>query len=1099
MYACAMATAAFIGFAHHARADQITITDDSWDWIGQNGGGTGDFLDPSNWYQGTLSNPQAPNALALYIGPVEMFADGVIDEGPLTKGGTPVLSSNFTAYSTVTLVSSDVPVSLTINNNATLTASVTVGQLPDSTYHPTGPLLPATLYLVNGGSINGTIDVGANGTGVVVQSGGSISAQYINLGFGGNGNFTQNGGTNAITGELDLGGAASSTNGVYSGLGTGAYTLSAGSLSTTTENVAENGIGNFTQTGGTNLTGLLNLGTLSGASGSYSLSGTGLLSVGSNENIGYNGAGTFNQTGGTNTVTPSTPFVNNNLFTLGYLNGATGTYDLSGTGSLSASSEEVAINGTGNFNQFGGTNTVNSGGDYPGGGLYLGDNTNSTGNYTLSGNALLSVGSQELVGFYGTGNFTQTGGTNTVTDTGIGLELGGQAGATGTYTLSAGALSTSDETVGFLGIGIFNQSGGTNTAGGEFVGSAALGSYSQSGGTNTVSEQLAIGGFAFSGSGANTINYIGTGSYILSGNGTLSAGNEIVGDGGLGTFSQTGGTNTLSGSLTIGTYTNVANTYSLGTGNYTLRGGALSAGSEYVSYGTFTQTGGTNAITGNNGLLLVSANGTYTLSSGALTTPSLSIEGGATFNWTGGTLATTTVSQSGGTFIDPNELTIGSGAQIAQYRLYEGTLSVGSLSYSGTSFEWEGGTLNLTNTAIIGLNAPFGSTLILNDSQTLQVSTPGTSLQIAPGGTLNLAGGTLTIATLINSGRLNWTVGTVNFTNGLIIGTGGMLGASPVLNAGQTLAITGTLQIAVTGNLTLNGGTLTTDSFTNAGNLNWISGTLEFTDNLVVGAGGLLGSNLTLTSGMTLTANNTLTIATGGTLTLNGGEVDAGNLINSGQLHWNSGTLNLTNSNLTIGTGGALGSTVTISDGQALGVIGSQNALIIAPTGTLNLNGGTITINSFLNAGQFNWTCGALFINGPIIIDSVASNFGGGSFTLLSNQSFVPLDEIVGYSDTGTFTQTGGTNAPGELDLGENAGSHGTYTLSGNGFLLVSDESGAGIEIVGVGGTGTFTQTAGTNNPSELDLAENAASNGTYTLVYSTTFNGTYHAWRAFL
>ena len=44
-------------------------------------------------------------------------------------------------------------------------------------------------------------------------------------------------------------------------------------------------------------------------------------------------------------------------------------------------------------------------------GLYLGYNAGASGTYTLSGSGLLSAWTQ-YVGYSGTGNFTQTGGTN---------------------------------------------------------------------------------------------------------------------------------------------------------------------------------------------------------------------------------------------------------------------------------------------------------------------------------------------------------------------------------------------------------------------------------------------------------------------------------------------------------------------------------------------------------------------------------------------------------------------------------------------------------------------------------------------------------------
>ena len=90
----------------------------------------------------------------------------------------------------------------------------------------------------------------------------------------------------------------------------------------------------------------LNLGYLTGSNGTYNLSGTGTLSTTGNENVGYSGSGTFNQTGGTNTASAA--------FTWGF--SAPGTYNLSGTGALSVNNETIGYSSTGTFNQTGGTN-----------------------------------------------------------------------------------------------------------------------------------------------------------------------------------------------------------------------------------------------------------------------------------------------------------------------------------------------------------------------------------------------------------------------------------------------------------------------------------------------------------------------------------------------------------------------------------------------------------------------------------------------------------------------------------------------------------------------------------------------------------------------
>ena len=66
-------------------------------------------------------------------------------------------------------------------------------------------------------------------------------------------------------------------------------------------------------------------------------------------------------------------------------------------------------------------------------------------------------------------------------------------------------------------------------------------------------------------------------------------------------------------------------------------------------------------------------------------------------------------------------------------------------------------------------------------------------------------------------------------------------------------------------------------------------------------------------------------------------------------------------------------------------------------------------------------------------------------------------DEYIGNSGSGSFTQSGGTNTVYVPLLGTNPGASGTYSLSG-GSLTVSDN-----EFVGNSGSGAFTQSGGTH------------------------------------
>ena len=108
------------------------------------------------------------------------------------------------------------------------------------------------------------------------------------------------------------------------------------------------------------------------------------------------------------------------------------------TNGVPGSSDNASINN-------GGTATVNSG-LATDNSLTLGDGVGQTGSIALSGgdlvttNSINSAPSTVFVGKSGTGNITQTGGLNEISQTGIDtksyLALGSQPGGVGTYSLS---------------------------------------------------------------------------------------------------------------------------------------------------------------------------------------------------------------------------------------------------------------------------------------------------------------------------------------------------------------------------------------------------------------------------------------------------------------------------------------------------------------------------------------------------------------------------------------------------------------------------------------------------------------------------------------
>ena len=188
--------------------------------------------------------------------------------------------------------------------------------------------------------------------------------------------------------ELTKGLSLSSTGNVNLGNGTlkiedSTSTMTGGSLAVYNHYVGEFGTGRFTHSAGINTIGSsIYVGYQPGSNGTYEMSGTAQLKkkTGSTSGytgyIGHGGIGVFNQTGGN-----ADDYFR--LYIGGYVGGQ-GTYNLTGAGTLTVSTDEyVGDFGTGIFNQSAGTHTVK-------GKLYLGNSSGGSGTYDLSGTGQLS-------------------------------------------------------------------------------------------------------------------------------------------------------------------------------------------------------------------------------------------------------------------------------------------------------------------------------------------------------------------------------------------------------------------------------------------------------------------------------------------------------------------------------------------------------------------------------------------------------------------------------------------------------------------------------------------------------------------------------------
>ncbi len=445
-----------------------------------------------------------------------------------------------------------------------------------------------TLNLQAGTFNSRDLFVGRSGTGLLDQTGGTLTTDQAYVGYNANSSGAYRIGNDATvtvnellvgqegTGVLEISGNAVlnvNTSGVNFRVGNG-----------------NNSDGTIIQTGGTvtqNGSGAMYLGFEASAVGRYSISdGTldqGSLTIGGNNG----GTGIFTQTGG--------DVIARRDIRIGRGSGGDGSYSIS-DGTLTVTGSHLGVgydnSATGSFTQTGGAVEVAQN-------LLLGNGGGNTGTYTMDAGTLTLTGggweSRIQVGYQGHGTFIQNGGDVTV-DAFVNL-ASESANTTGRYEIHGGTLTLPDTTRGYLqigrlGTGTFVQTGGAVVA-------------------NRTSDAVTIG--------ANSAGAVGT--YEMSG-GTLDAPNGpmLIGKYGTGTFVQDAGNVAIGDSVRLAVYTAGSN------GSYEIHDGSLTVGTYLqvgrLGTGTFTQTGGTVTVNRNDDALLLGSHGggkgTYTISGGTL-------------------------------------------------------------------------------------------------------------------------------------------------------------------------------------------------------------------------------------------------------------------------------------------------------------------------------------------------------------------------------------------------------------------------------------------------------------------------------------------------
>lgn len=1049
--------------------------------VGQNGTGTYTL---SGGVLSSVADYIGQNATGSFVqtGGTHTVSDRIVLGINVTGPSAPAGTGSYTLGGTGTLtvqtifIGSDPGCTGTFlfNQNAPDTAALTIsgtGGFPGLIVGGQG----TGTFTHGGGSLSTTLVLGRTTTGIGTYNflGGTLVSTDEEIGSVGAGTFIQSSGTNNAQGTgLVLGSTAAAT---------GTYDLNGGVLTAVSETIGNLGTGTVTQTGGSNTTtGTLVVANGTNSTGSYGLT-TGTL-IAASETIGSQGSGTFTAQGGTNTIGGS--------LTLAAAIGSSGTYTLSG-GTVSATGETIGGQGSGTFTATGGSNIAK-------GSLVVGGSASATGVYTLGGNSTLqsqgdvtignlasatgtfnfntaavdaatfAIGSNTLhVGGAGTGTFTQGGGLIAGA-----VDVGAQAGGSGTYQLNGGTISATNETIGNAGTGTLIEAGGDNTitTGDLIVGNAngGDGTYQVNQGALTVQ----TGSITLGAQASSTGTLVFDTGPADTGEITIGSQQLVVGDGGSGVFTQGGGT--LQADLLVASQIGSTGSVELDAGTI------ISAGQTIGDAGTgnFNQKGGTNIIT-TSGLLvgnatpvglppIVKGGSNYTLAA----TADLEIQAGDlvlggtgnssgnfNFNYAPGDAATLNIAngvvqvgfhgsgkfnQAAGTL--NAKVIVGSqvGSQ-GTYELAGGTVSsLGQVvGNNGTgTFKQDDGTntINGNGDLLIGaLSLGFG-TYKLNGGQLSAGSellgNDGLGSFVQKGGSNLIGNGTLALGVQADgSGAYELDTGTLT-PSVLNVGTGstsgqeivGDLGTGNFVQKGGTNTLSGgnlSVGVANTGTYTMSGGTLTVQGNTpqpdvdiNLGAQSGGKGILTVGTGTVIAPKLLIGGfgtgivNAT-TSGIIM-IGSLVQMAAGSTLTAQKGSV----LIGSG-LSAAPGTVQVGNNASLIGAG--------LLD----------TTLDIATQGTATVSGGLLDVTgAIIGAGTITIGAGSMLEIGGANTAVVAFADGTGTLQLDTPSAFAtPIGNFVSGDEivvTGTAVKSV-TLDPTEHSLtlfGTNAANLGTVTFA---------------------------------------------------------------------
>jgi hypothetical protein len=346
----------------------------------------------------------------------------------------------------------------------------------------------------------------------------------------------------------------------------------------------------------------------------------------------------------------------------------------------------------------------------------------------------------------------------------------------------------------------------------------------------------------------------------------------------------------------------------------------------------------------------------------------------------------------------------------------DATIPGASITLSQSDFSLTAGTETIGNTGV-GIYSQSGG----NHAVTSEIDIAS---GIGGRGTYNMTGGILTVPFMLGVGFNDGAIGSVSHSGGTISTFDLNLADNSATSIGNyNLSATGLLSVqddvyvgaSGAGTFTQSGGANQVQGAIFIGYANFgpgsrgsytLSGGVVSAANVYVGGSDIAAGApgvLAVSGSGSLTATGTLKVWASGTsrITLAGGTISAGALDLGGggdpsRLNWTAGALNLTNSGLTIGPGGVLGSNLDLPAVKALGIFGTVS---VSTGSTLSVSGGQLTAGALANAGTFSITSGSA---------SLGALSGLGVTSIGSGDAANPVSVLVDRFDQPSLTISNG-------------------------------------------------------------------------------------------